>query len=82
MWKVFEDFFSNLAESLLSKLTDPSSYYNLESTFLYYLNFALLELFHIKNTSEENVFKTMENSEISEATDIGKTPWKVSKRWR
>ena len=82
MSKVFEDFFSNLAESLLSKLTDPSSYYNLESTFLYYSSFALLELFHIKNTSEENVFKIMENSEISKATDIGKTPWKVSKRWR
>ena len=36
MSKVFKDFFSNLAESFLSKLPDPSNKYNLESVFLYY----------------------------------------------
>ena len=62
MSQVFKDF-SNLAESLLGKLPDPSNKYNLESVFLYYLNFAIPEVFHIKNTSEEKVFKVMENSE-------------------
>ena len=36
MSKVFKDFFSNLAESFLAKLPDPSNKYNLESVFLYY----------------------------------------------
>ena len=56
MSKVFKDFFSNLAKSFLDKLPDPSNKYNLESIFLYYSNFTILELFHIKSTSEEKVF--------------------------
>ena len=56
MSKVFKDFFSNLAKSFLDKLPDPSNKYNLESVFLYYSNFTILELFHIKSTSEEKVF--------------------------
>ena len=47
MSKVFKDFFSNLVESFLAKLPDPSNKYNLESVFLYYSNFAIPELFHI-----------------------------------
>ena len=35
MSKVFKYFFSNLAESFLAKLPDPSNKYNLESVFLY-----------------------------------------------
>ena len=50
MSKVFKDFFSNLAKSFLDKLPDPSNKYNLESVFLYYSNFAIPELFHIKST--------------------------------
>ena len=60
MSKVFKDFFSNLVESFLAKLPDPSNKYNLESVFLYYSNFAIPELFHIKSTWEEKVFKIME----------------------
>ena len=60
MSKVFKDFFSNLAKSFLDKLPDPSNKYNLESVFLYYSNFAIPELFHIKSTWEEKVFKIME----------------------
>ena len=70
MPKVFKDFFSNLAKSSLDKLPDPSNKYNLESVFLYDSNFAVPELFHIKSTSEENVFKIMENIEISKASGI------------
>ena len=54
MSKVFKDFFSNLAKSFLDKLPDPSNKYNLESAFLYYLNFTISGLFHInKSTSEK-----------------------------
>ena len=57
MSKIFKDFFSNLAESFLAKLRDLSSKYNLESIFLYYSNFAIPEVFHIKSTSEEEVLR-------------------------
>ena len=57
MSKVFEDFFSNLAKPFLAKLLDPSNKYNLESVFLYYSNFAIPEVFHMKSTSEEKVLK-------------------------
>ena len=65
MSKVFKDFFLNLAESFLSKLPDPSNKYNLESVFLYYWNLAIPEVFQIKSTSEEKVFKIIEKIEIS-----------------
>ena len=57
MSKVFEDFFSNLAESFLAKLPDPSNKYNLQSVSLYYSSFAIPEVFHIKSTSEEKFLK-------------------------
>ena len=77
MSKVFKDFFSNLAESFLVKLPHPSNKYNLESVFLYYFNFALPEVFHLKyfrSISEEKVFKIVENVEISKAAGIDKLP--------
>ena len=79
MSKVFKDFFSNLAKSSIDKLLVPSNKYNLESVFLYYSNFAIPELFRIKNTSEGKVFKIMENIEISKASDIGKLPGRFLK---
>ena len=74
MSKILKDFFSNLVKSFLDKLPDPSNKYNLESVFLYYSNFAIPELLHIKSTSEEKVFKMMENIEISKASSIEKLP--------
>ena len=53
---VFKDF-SNLYESFLAKLPDPSNKDNLKSVFLYYSNFAIPEKFHIKSTSEEKFLK-------------------------
>ena len=49
--KVFNDFLSNLVESFLGKLPDPSNKYNLESVLLYYSNFAITKVFHIKSVS-------------------------------
>ena len=65
MSKVFKDFFWNLATSLLVKFPDLSNKYNLEPIFLYYSNFVIPEVIHIKSTLEEKVFKIMENIEIS-----------------
>ena len=62
-----------------SLLLDPSNTYSLESVFLYYSNFALPEVFHIKSTSEENFFKIMENIEISKAASIDKLPGRFLK---
>ena len=53
--------------------------YNLESVFLYYSNFNIPELFHIKSASEEKVFKIMENIEISKAFGIDKLPGRFLK---
>ena len=60
MSKVFKDFFSDLAESFLAKLPDPSNKDNLESVFPHYSSLAIPAVFHIKSTSEEKVFKIME----------------------
>ena len=79
MSKVFKDFFPNLYESFLAKLPDPSNKYNLESVFLYYSNFAIPKVFLIKTTSEEKVFKIMENIEISKAAGIDKPPGRFLK---
>ena len=79
MSKGFEYFFSNLGKSLLVKIADPSNKYNLESVFLYYSNFAIREVFHIKSTSEEKDFKIMENIEISEAAGIDELPGRFLK---
>ena len=79
MSKVFQDFFSNSAESFLTKLPDPSNKYSLESIFLYYSNFAIPEVFRIKSTSEEKVFKVMGNIEVSKAATIDKLPGRLLK---
>ena len=65
MSKVFKDFFWNLAASFVVKFPDLSNKYNLEHIFLYYSNFVIPEVIHIKSTLEENAFKIMENIEIS-----------------
>ena len=49
MSKVFKNISSNIAESLLVKLPDPTIKFNLET------------LSNIKNNSKEKVFKLMEN---------------------
>ena len=77
--KFFKDFFSNLAESFLANIPDPSNKYNLDSVFLYYSNFAIPELFYIKSTSKEKVFKIMENIEISKDSGIDKLPGRFPK---
>ena len=75
--KVFKDFFSKYVESFLAKLPDPSNKYNLESVFLYYLNLAILEVFHIKSTSEEKVFKIQKKNRDFQSRRYRQTLWKI-----
>ena len=74
--KIFKDFFSNLAESLLIKLliklnqTNAPNNYNMESVFQYYWKFTIEKPFHLSITSQEEVFKIIENIDISKAAGI------------
>ena len=65
--KMFKDFFSNLAESLLIKLPNAPNKYEIESVFQCYSKFMIEKPFHVSITSEEKVFKTIQNIDISKA---------------
>ena len=43
--KIFKDFFSNLAESLLIKFPNPPDKYNLKSVTRYYSIFLIIDYF-------------------------------------
>ena len=74
--KIFKDFFSNLHESLLMKLPyNALKKYNLESVFQYYSKLIIEKPFYPSDASEEEVFKTMQDINISKAADIDKSFW-------
>ena len=68
--KVFKDFFSNLAESLLIKLPNAPNKYNIESLFQYYSKFVIEKPFHLSITSQAEVFKIIQNIDILKAAGI------------
>ena len=68
--KIFKYFFSNLAESLLIKLPNAPNKYNIESVFQYYSKFIIEKPFHLSITSQEEVFKIIQNIGISKAAGI------------
>ena len=68
--KIFKDFFSNLATSLLIKLLHAPYKYNVESVFQQYLKFVTEKPFHLSDASEEEVFKIMQNIDILKAAGI------------
>ena len=68
--KMFKDFFSNLAESLLIKLPDALKKYIIESVFQYYSKCIIEKPFHLSITSQEEVFKIIQNIDISKAAGI------------
>ena len=72
MSKIFKNFFSNLAKSLLIKLPSPPDKYNLQSVIRYYSSIMILDDFCLSNTSEEKVLKIMTNIEISKAAGVDK----------
>ena len=58
--KIFKNFLSNLAESLLIKLLKPPDKYNLKSVIQYYSNFAITTEFCLVSTTEKQVLKIMQ----------------------
>ena len=70
--KIFKNFFSNLAKSVLIKLPNPPDKYNLQSVIRYYSSFMISDDFCLSNTSEEKVLKLMTNIESSKAAGVDK----------
>ena len=68
--KIFKDFFSNLTKSLLIKLPDALKKYIIEFVFQYYSKFIIEKPFHLSITSQEEVFKIIQNIDISKAAGI------------
>ena len=68
--KTFKDFFSNLAESLLIKLPNAPNEYEIECGVQYYSKFTIEKPFHLSITSQEEVFKIIQNTDISKAAGI------------
>ena len=66
---MFNDFFTNLVESLLIKLSNAPNKYNIESVFQYYSKLITEKPFHLSIAYEEVVFKTIQNIYISKAAD-------------
>ena len=67
---MLKDFFSNLTKSLLIKLPNAPNEYTLESVFQYYSKFIIEKPFYMCDTSEEELFKIMQNINISKAAKI------------
>ena len=70
--KIFKNFFSNLAESLLIKLPKPPDKYNLKSVIQYYSSFAITTDFCLVGTTEKQVLKIMQDIKSSKAAGIDK----------
>ena len=68
--KMFKNFFSNLAESLLSKLPKPTDKYNPELVILYYSSFAITADFCLVGTAEKQVLKIMQDIKSSRAAEV------------
>ena len=77
--KIFKNFFSNLAKSLLIKLPSPPDKYNLQSVIKYYSSFMISDDFCLSNTSEEKVLKMMTNIESPKAAGVDKQSGKFLK---
>ena len=64
--------FSNLAKSLLIKLSNHPDKYKLQSIFRYYSTFTISDDFYLRNTSEEKVLKVMTINKSSKAPGVDK----------
>ena len=53
------------------EFTDGPGKYNIKSVFQYYSKFITEKPFHLSDTSEEKVFKIMQNIDILKAAGIG-----------
>ena len=65
---VFKNFFSTLAESLLTEFPNPLDKYNLESNCN--SRFTISDGFYLNNTSEDKVLKIILKIQICKATSV------------
>ena len=77
--KIFKNYFSNLAESLLIKLPKPPDKYNLKSVIQCYSNFAITAEFFLVSTTEKQVLKIMQDIKNSKAAGLDKLSGKFLK---
>ena len=70
--KIFKNFFSNLAKSLLINLPNPPEKCNIQSVIIYYSSFTNSDDFCLRNNFEEKVLKIMTNIESSQAAGVVK----------
>ena len=77
--KIFKNFYSNLAESLLIKLPKPLDKYNLKSVIQYYSSFAITTDFCLVGTTEKQILKIIEDIKSSQAAGVDKLLGKFSK---
>ena len=61
--------FLNLAESFLTKLSNPPDNYNLQYVTNYYSSFIITNDFRLNNTSEDKILKIIYKTEISKASN-------------
>ena len=77
--KIFQNLFSNLAGSLLTKLPRPPDKYNLKSVIQYYSSFAIRADFCLVGTTEKQVLKIMQDIKSYKAAGIDKLSGKFLK---
>ena len=77
--KIFKNFYSNLAESLLIKLPKPLDKYNLKSVIQYYSSFAITTDFCLVGTTEKQILKIIEDIKSSQAAAVDKLLGRFSK---
>ena len=70
--KIFKNFFSNLAEFLLIKLSKPPDKYNLKSVIQYYSSFAITADFCLVGTTKKQVLIIMQDIKSSKTAGVDK----------
>ena len=68
--KVFQTFFTNMAETLLQKLPPSPNKYRTDSVKKIYKNLNITTKFQLKPTTEDIVLKLFDNIDISKAAAV------------
>ena len=77
--KDFSAYLSNLAENLVSKLSNPSNKYGVLSVAQYYSHLGLTKKLDLLLTEEDCVLKILRDIDTSKAAGIGRLPGRILK---
>ena len=72
IFKILKNLFSNLAKSLLIKLSNPADKYNLQSVMRDHSNLTISDSICLSYSFEEKVLKIIKNSDSSKAAGVNK----------